>query len=624
MMKNADRRGTSLSCSRRSSALRKTVVLPALLSCLVAAGCDSGSSIGNPLSIDDDSSNGPAVDPVGQTPTSPPTGGGNVSGPVFNSLESDIVDNAQVYSAEGYAALDVIRVDLVTRTVAGACVERDQSGCTLADVLADTNSRDSFKVDIPVHFSATDFANDGLVNNAELRQRGGGARVAPQKSFRIKLDDKDQLWRGERHLQLNKHPFDNSRVRNKLSFDLMSAIPNLPAFRTQFVNLWIDNGQGPEDYGLFTHVERGDERYLDRHGLDTDGRLYKAEFFQFRLNDRDTLLIDAEGEPLDSAVFETVLEIESGKDHRNLIAMLDALHDPDISFQSVLDRYFNENNVLTWLAVNLLLGQQDAVRHNYFLYNPEGSEKFYFLPWDYDLTFEDHEEPPNGLSAEALKARLQFGYAVGSTNDFINSYYRLPGTHDKILAAANELRSQYLSDTTIAESAALLSATAGPFISTEPDIAHNANFSVDSSADFAIKVAFNHTAMANNFSIPLPPTMMVPERIGQNYRFNWVRAHELTGNELTYELQLATSAAFTADSIEYSATGIPDTLFDDTSDSRAIITHEVAAAQLSSGLHFARLVTRSVLEPTRYWQVADNVLELDGNNFRGVVQFVVE
>ncbi len=599
-----------------------------LCSSLIAAACDSGNSIDNPIPadnttaslapIDENSAIGPITEPQNVTPPvmpANPTSDGGITG-----SRSDIVDGTQVYASDGYASVDVIRVDLVTRTVAGVCIEGDQSGCTLDDVLSDTNSRDNFKVDIPVHFRATDYADDGLINNAELRQRGGGTRVAPQKSFRIKLDDKDRLWRGERHLQLNKHPFDNTRIRNKLSFDLINTVPHLPGFRTQFINLWIDDGQGPVDYGLYTHVERGDQRYLNRRGLDSDGRLYKAELFRFRAKDRDSLLIDADGEPLNVDAFETVLEVENGKDHRNLLAMLDALHDPEQSFEAVMDRYFNENNVLAWLALNLLLGQQDAIRHNYFLYSPEDSETFYFLPWDYDFTFEMHTEPPNAMTSEALKARQIFGYALGSENEFIERFYRLPGTHEKLLSVAAELRNHQLNDVTISERAALLATTAAPFASRSPDITHNTNYYAESSADFASKVAFNHSAMMNMFSIPMPPTLADPERVGQNYRFSWIRAHELTGHDLTYDLQLASSPAFTADSIVYSATGIADSF----EHARDVVTHEVAAVQLASGIYYARLVARSVREPARYWQVADNKLELDGNIHYGVVRFFAD
>ena len=569
-----------------------------------------------PASIAPD--NQAAETPVNSDPNESPV----VLNTVFIPQDGDIDDNQAVYEEDGYAVMDVIRIDVKTRTIAGNCELDDQSGCTFDDVLADTNANDDFKVDIPVHFSATDFADDGLLNNAELRQRGGGARFAPQKSFRLKLDDKDVLWRGERHLQLNKHPFEASRIRNKLSFDLMSGIAHLPSFRTQFVNLWIDDGSGLVDQGLYTHVERGDERYLQRHELDDDARLYKASLFRFLETDLLDLQIDDEGEPINEEAFESKLEIENGKDHSNLIAMLEALHDPDQSFDSVMERFFNENNVLTWVAVNLLLGQQDAVRHNYFLYNPEDSETFYFLPWDYDAAFQKHLLPTDELTAESLESRLEYGYAIGASNDFLERYYSRPGAHERILAAADELRDSYLDDATIAAHVQRLASVTAPFASAMPDVAFNEFYSASSTAGLDDVVAFNQDAMINRFGIPLPPTLNEPELRDGQWHFSWQRARELTGSILTYRLQLSTSAAFAPDDIVMQIEGIEDVTSQDNELQDIEVT--VDAATLRSGAHFARLFAISEDSPEVNWQIADNEMALRGDIFYGVVPFVVQ
>jgi len=594
-------------------------ILSFLVFCLSLSACDSD-PVSDPAS---DPANGPVSDPVdndqpmGETPGTPDTPE-PVEVPidpptVFIPTDSDIQDNLSLYQQDGYGQTDVIRIDVITRTTRGICVPGNQSGCTLADVEADTNAGDDFKVDIPVHFRATDFANDGSINNAELRQRGGGARFAPQKSFRIKLDDKEQLWRGERHLQLNKHPFETSRVRNKLSFDLMSAIPHLPSFRTQFVNLWIDDGAGAVDYGLFTHVERGNGAYLQRRNLDEEGRLYKAEFFQFLETDRQAMRLNAEGEPDNEEAFEKVLEIENGDDHSNLLAMLGAIHDPAQSFQSVMDQYFNENNVLTWIAVNLLVGQQDALRHNYFLYNPEASERFYFLPWDYDSAFLTHKEPDNAFTEEALRARLEYGYAIGAQNEFVENYYRMPGAHERILAAAAQLREELLSDERIAERSQLLETVIAPFASAQPDRQHNAFYLEGVAEDFAGKVASNQQAMINNFGIPLPPTMAQPVLEAGKWKFSWKPAYDVTGSVLTYELQIATAPTFLPDEIALVTPQIAD--------ASELVVHTVDAARLTAGAtHYARLIARSVNEPERYWQIADNQLLIGGNSYMGVVR----
>jgi len=73
-------------------------------------------------------------------------------------------------------------------------------------------------------------------------------------------------------------------MRNKLAFDLMSMVPHLPSIRTQFVNLWIDDGEGPVDYGLFTHVEFAGKEYLVNRGLNDDNRLYKIERLLTRID----------------------------------------------------------------------------------------------------------------------------------------------------------------------------------------------------------------------------------------------------------------------------------------------------------------------------------------------------
>ena len=63
-----------------------------------------------------------------------------------------------------------------------------------------------------------------------------------------------------------------------------------------------------------------------------DGNLYKAEKFQLSLDDLEDIRVDDEGKPLDKERFESSLEIEEGKDHRALVKMMTALHDPSTSF----------------------------------------------------------------------------------------------------------------------------------------------------------------------------------------------------------------------------------------------------------------------------------------------------
>lgn len=550
----------------------------------------------------------PPVDPPIDPPVDPP-----VIADVFSPLQNDISPDRSIYLENGYAPVNVIRVDLRTETTPGTCIADDISGCTLADVLNDTDKNDDLKVDIPVHFMSDDFADDGSVNNAELRLRGGGSRFAAQKSFRIKLDSKEELWRDERYLQLNKHPFESGRMRNKLAMDLMSRVPHLPSFRTQFVNLWIDDGEGPVDYGFYTHVERINDDYLKARGLDKDGNLYKAEDFRFSERDLSDVLVDEDGEPLDEDRFESSLGIEEGKDHRALVAMLTALNDPQQSFESVLEKHFNRNNVLAWMAVNIMLKQDDGTRHNFILYNPSETETFYFLPWDYDATMSRWELPDGDSLANAdLKTRLSYGYALGSENVFMEKFYRLPGIHEEMVQAVNYLRQSFLDDATITDLSEFNAQLIEPFQTRLPDSEFNPEY--NASPSFAKNIRLNVEAVSTRFSIPIPPTLFEPELEDDgNWKFSWQPAYDPTGNAVSYDLQIATSPSFSPDDIAVDITGIED--------SSDTVKQLVDVSQLRDDTYYVRLIARSMREPGTYWTPARNRVVEGDVQYYGMIEF---
>jgi len=469
-------------------------------------------------------------------------------------------------------------------------------------------------VDIQVHFSSADFPDDGSVSNAELRLRGGGSRFAPQKSFRIKLDSKQELWRGERHLQLNKHPFDNSRTRNKLAMDVMSEIPNLPSMRTQFVNLWIDDGNGPEDYGLFTHVERVNEFFLRKRAWNEDDNVYKAEYFRFRESDLASLAVDENGEPLDEDLFERTLEIENGDDHRMLVAMMNALHDPDRTFDSVLDQYFDRDNVMAWIATNILIHQADAVRHNFFLYNPLGSEKFYFMPWDYDAAMGEWREPPNDLSNDSLRQRLEYGYALAARNPFLENYYRQPGIHQQILATVNDLRQNVVTDDAMASKANHYIKLVAPFQQRPPDSVNNPDFTAYSAVSQINAVGVNAEALRSRFGLLMAPILAKPELQGSSWIFRWTDAYDVTGEagSASYRLQIATTPTFD-----------DGTVVVDTDEAGGSLEQSVDGGLLPTGQYFARLIATPANEPERLWQVSGNKLYFNNEVYYGTLEFDV-
>ena len=164
------------------------------------------------------------------------------------------------------------------------------------------------------------------------------------------------------------------------------------------------------------------------------------------------------------------LDPKRGEDHRKVVEMIKAVNDPNQSFESVFDKYFNRNNVLMWVTANFLLHQTDAITHNFYLYNPADSDKFYFLPWDYDGTFYPELVLTNSYDNDELQKRLFYGYARGINSNFVSQYYRLPGIHEKILAAADEIRNTWLTDSIISESAQRYADVVEPLLTSSPDV----------------------------------------------------------------------------------------------------------------------------------------------------------
>ncbi len=244
-----------------------------------------------------------------------------------------------------------------------------------------------------------------VAGNATMNVRGRTSTGYSQKSYRIDLYEGAGLWRGQRAIALNKHPVDVTRLRNALYFRLLEEVPSLPSLRTQFVHLYVKDRTAEKpsdafvDYGLFTQVELPNGRYLRNHGLSIGGNLYKANLCEmYRYPDALRLATDP---AYDAAAFSEILEPKTGEDHTKLLAMLDAVNDYSRPIEDVLGTYFDVDNLTSYLAFNLLMGNPDSDAQNYLLYSPVDSDRWYYLCWDgdaclryseYDILGRDWEE----------------------------------------------------------------------------------------------------------------------------------------------------------------------------------------------------------------------------------------
>ena len=265
----------------------------------------------------------------------------------------------------------------------------------------DENDTDLYDVDALLQFGDEDgalpesFGYDNVSANCSVRLYGENASNRQQKSYRIKIKSGSGDVSGVQTFILSKSFGDPFRFTNKLCFDLLSEIDPVLSVRTQMVHLYVKDeteksGELFVDYGLYTMIETVNKRYLKNRNLDTSGELYKAESFDFgRHEDVIKQTTDAS---YNKQKFEELLKAKGSSDYSGLINMLDAVNDESQDIEKVVKKYFDEDNIYTWMAFNILVGNKDTDTENFYIYSPTGSDKFYFIPWDYDGALrEDYE-----------------------------------------------------------------------------------------------------------------------------------------------------------------------------------------------------------------------------------------
>lgn len=223
---------------------------------------------------------------------------------------------------------------------------------------------------------------EGESLNATIELRGQSSRNSDKKSYKINLSKQTRLFQGQQKLNLNKHMFDDTRVNQKFAFDAMIGLPHFTSVRTNFMHVQIKDGTDPAaayvDYGLFTHVENVDGEYLKVRSLNENATFLKPVDFAFTV---------AEAEQVHSNVdAELILRDINQPGDDKLLEMITAINEPGTAFDDIFDYYFDRENYLTWIALNILLNNYDTMSRNFLLYSPSNVDKWYFLPWDYDAS----------------------------------------------------------------------------------------------------------------------------------------------------------------------------------------------------------------------------------------------
>ncbi|WP_299670907.1 CotH kinase family protein [uncultured Polaribacter sp.] len=212
-------------------------------------------------------------------------------------------------------------------------------------------------------------------------------------SFKLDFDEfeddypqiKNQRFYGFKKLSLKNNYDDKSMLREKVATDVFRNA-GLVASHTAFYTLYVDHGEGPKYFGVYTLVEEVDDTVLDTQFSDDGGNLYKP--------DGDAASFAAGTFDEDEYVKKTNEDDADFTDVSNLLSVLhDATRTTDpTTWRTNLEAVLDTDVFLKYLAVNTIVQNWDTygrMTHNYFLYNNPDTSKLIWIPWDHNEALQE-------------------------------------------------------------------------------------------------------------------------------------------------------------------------------------------------------------------------------------------
>lgn len=210
-------------------------------------------------------------------------------------------------------------------------------------------------------------------------------------------DTKNQRFHGFDSLSLSNGALDASLLRDKLGTDVF-ADAGLPAPAAAFYRVFIDHGEGPTYFGLYTGIELPeDDSFLDRQFGGHDGNLYKPDGAGARWDVWDP----------ESLGKENNTEAADYSDAQALFDALNADRSDAAAWRAGLEATLDVDGFLHWLALNAVVQDWDVygrMAHNYYLYaDPGDGGRFHWIPWDHSFAFTGAD---GGMFSQALSLAM--------------------------------------------------------------------------------------------------------------------------------------------------------------------------------------------------------------------------
>ncbi len=284
----------------------------------------------------------------------------------------------------------VKRLDLVITSARWKSMLADMT--SLYGTFGSGGGGNSFSDEDPIFVPAEVFYEGKEWYRVGIRFKGNSSLASTWKSGNMKLsfkldfdefeDDypqiKNQRFYGFKKLSLKNNYNDKSMLREKVAADIFRNA-GLASSHTAFYTVYVDYGDGPKYFGLYTLVEEVDDTLIDTQFSDNDGNLYQP---------------DGTGASFALGTFsESVFVKENNEDEadwsdiKNLFTVLhNSTRTTDAAtWRTYLEGTFDTETFLKYLAVNTVIQNWDTygrMTHNYFLYNNPDNNLLTWIPWD--------------------------------------------------------------------------------------------------------------------------------------------------------------------------------------------------------------------------------------------------
>ncbi len=211
---------------------------------------------------------------------------------------------------------------------------------------------------------------------------------------------KNQRFYGFKQLSLSNNFNDATFMRDAVTSDIM-AEAGIASAETAFYNLYVDYGEGPVSFGLYTMIEVIDNTVIDRVFGSDDGNIYEAE-------GRAVSLAEGTFDGI-SAGFQKENN-EDKADWSDIETLYTALHsdtrktDP-YAWKAELEAIFDVDTFLHWLAINTVIENWDtygAMTHNFYLYNNPETSQLTWIPWDHNEALKEGRRSNMTLDMDAV------------------------------------------------------------------------------------------------------------------------------------------------------------------------------------------------------------------------------